>query len=348
MLAHPTSFSIPRSKWEKYEDIRNNIQKEIGFSQVVPLVSSYSYDAESEYIVSYAKCYFAITFRKGGWESLRHYEILLAGTLPYFLHVDLMDEKCLYCFPKKLLKRIHNLPGLPSEDFIIENIRSPEKFKVDFDKFDFKKYNELRNELLNHAQQNMLCSQVTHRMLLTSQNNTETFPKNLKNIKNILVHSSTSRGPQDYQRDLTIIGLLELGFTVYTMFDISFIFEDTENDLSKLYGRGFTYGKSLDISYRDKWKQINTIEEFPKENSLYIFTTKSNLRTYPGFCLDEGYDPKIFINGNDDLTHVDMRESPDNKSCIFFREYTSLHMNKYLLKKEKFYHFMKILLPMLY
>ena len=40
---------------------------------------------ESDYYKDYQRSYFAITCKKGGWDCLRHYEILANAVSPTFL-----------------------------------------------------------------------------------------------------------------------------------------------------------------------------------------------------------------------------------------------------------------------
>ena len=61
--------------------------------------STYLYSNEKDYINGYGDCLYALTKKKGGWECLRHYEILLAGTVPYFLDIKLIPEKTMYKYP---------------------------------------------------------------------------------------------------------------------------------------------------------------------------------------------------------------------------------------------------------
>lgn len=53
-------------------------------------ISQYSFGPadEKKYHAWYAKHRFAVTKRKGGWDALRHPEILAAGTVPLFEHLD--------------------------------------------------------------------------------------------------------------------------------------------------------------------------------------------------------------------------------------------------------------------
>ena len=321
-LVHSISFAIPSLKWNKYKHIRNSVHKTNDFSMIIPGgPKNYSYDKEDEYIAAYAKSYVAVTFRKGGVESLRHYEILLAGTLPYFLHIDLIPEGNLCAFPKDLLKRVINLPGMPSEDFVIQNIKTPHLLKIDHSVFSVKEYETLRQEFLLHVSNNVLCTHMVRNVLNTCVLNTiPPFPQQYSQQSTFFIHSLYFGGPQDYQRDLTCVGILELGYNLQTSFDISYLFEDYQGSLLNMYGRGFTYGRCVDSSLKKNWTRVRSTTEITP-NCIVIVSTKSN-RSFPNWNMFSG--PKIFIHGDDDMPTNTKRESPDGKSCIFYRELGSI------------------------
>lgn len=57
----------------------------------VPSVrKSYVFNTENLYYQQYAESYFGLTTKKGGWDCMRHYEIIRAGCIPYF--PDIVDK----------------------------------------------------------------------------------------------------------------------------------------------------------------------------------------------------------------------------------------------------------------
>src|SRR5690606_14734444 len=46
------------------------------------------------------------TFKKAGWDCLRHYEIIANGCLPYFVNLESCPNKTLTALPKALLLEI--------------------------------------------------------------------------------------------------------------------------------------------------------------------------------------------------------------------------------------------------
>ena len=90
IIKNPIQFSIPTLKWENYKNVREK-NKILDFSAMIPgEASTYIYSNEKDYINGYGDCFYALTTKKGGWNCLRHYEILLAGTIPYFLDIKLI------------------------------------------------------------------------------------------------------------------------------------------------------------------------------------------------------------------------------------------------------------------
>ena len=85
-MLNPIGFSIPKEKLCNYY-----IKKTKILSDLIPgNTKTYIYNTEEEYYNEYKQSYFAITKLKGGWDCMRHYEILADGCIPYFVNI----EKC--------------------------------------------------------------------------------------------------------------------------------------------------------------------------------------------------------------------------------------------------------------
>ena len=100
---YPISFAIPKKK----------IVKEINFKPLnvlAPIIpgkkSAYGYKNEQDYYKKYQDSIFALTYKKIGWDSLRHYEIIMNGCIPLFLNIDKCPNNSLTSLPKKLLFNI--------------------------------------------------------------------------------------------------------------------------------------------------------------------------------------------------------------------------------------------------
>ena len=123
-MLHQITFSIPTEKICKTYNLKTKI-----LSNLIPgNTSTYIYNNEEDYYNEYKTSYFAITSKKGGWDCMRHYEILANGCIPYFLNI----ENC----PKNTMSL------LPKELFIQSNILYEDKFKN-------KNINELKKEEIN-------------------------------------------------------------------------------------------------------------------------------------------------------------------------------------------------------
>jgi len=74
------------------------------YATIVPGdLSTYVYDNERDYYDGYQESFFGITFKKGGWDCLRHYEIIANGCIPYFLDLEYCPTHTMLSFPKKLI-----------------------------------------------------------------------------------------------------------------------------------------------------------------------------------------------------------------------------------------------------
>lgn len=111
----PIQFSVPRDRYAKGIHIKTQL-----VAKLIPACTKYSqhydtytFQTEDEYYADYANSYFAVTSKKGGWDCLRHYEIVAAGCLPYFINLkELPKETCKF-LPHELLQAVHNFPILP-------------------------------------------------------------------------------------------------------------------------------------------------------------------------------------------------------------------------------------------
>ena len=101
----PISFAVPKEK------ILKNINEKPD-NLLAPLIpgklSTYIYEDEKAYYNMYANSIFGITNKKLGWDSLRHYEILMNGCIPLFLNIEDCPKLTLTTLPKDRLLNIYN------------------------------------------------------------------------------------------------------------------------------------------------------------------------------------------------------------------------------------------------
>lgn len=107
----PINYAIHKSKIFLGE---KNIKQELSHSKpsldnCTPTSSSvYIFDNESDYYMDYQISKFGLTKKKGGWDSMRHYEILANKCIPLFENLSECPEYSLTNLPKKILVDINN------------------------------------------------------------------------------------------------------------------------------------------------------------------------------------------------------------------------------------------------
>ena len=101
----PISFAVPKEKI-----LKSINEKPINL--LAPLIpgrlNTYIYDDEKTYYNMYANSIFGITNKKLGWDTLRHYEILMNGCIPLFLNIEDCPKLTLTTLPKDRLLDIYN------------------------------------------------------------------------------------------------------------------------------------------------------------------------------------------------------------------------------------------------
>tara|TARA_A100001011_G_scaffold93942_1_gene98880 strand:+ start:1483 stop:2490 length:1008 start_codon:yes stop_codon:yes gene_type:complete len=121
------NFSVPKSKILKSIDMKP-------IHLVAPLIpgksKTYIYKNEEDYYKMYQKSIFGITYKKTGWDCMRHYEILMNGCLPLFLDIENCPDLTMKNLPKKKITEIKK-----NYEFIL-NKRNP--FKIFIKRFQKK------------------------------------------------------------------------------------------------------------------------------------------------------------------------------------------------------------------
>jgi len=98
--ANPITFGIPESQL-----IDHKPNKEKIFADIIPgKLETYKYHDEKEYYHDYAISYYGLTWKKGQWDTMRHYEILANRCIPYFSDIEDCPPLSLVSFPKEMIK----------------------------------------------------------------------------------------------------------------------------------------------------------------------------------------------------------------------------------------------------
>jgi hypothetical protein len=115
---HPISFSFPKEKIQK-----PNFNKSKMMAAPDPrAASSFSFFKEEDYYNEYNKSCFGVTIKKGGWDCMRHYEIMGSRAIPLFLDIDHCPNSILTTLPKKELFDILTVCREKGGDWIKENM----------------------------------------------------------------------------------------------------------------------------------------------------------------------------------------------------------------------------------
>ena len=96
---HPISFAIPACKI--VDEVQSKTRR-LAFIRPGEL-DTYIYKTESDYYKGYQESKWGLTFKKGGWDCLRHYEILANGCVPYFPDLSDCPNSIMTNFPKQII-----------------------------------------------------------------------------------------------------------------------------------------------------------------------------------------------------------------------------------------------------
>lgn len=150
----PIGFSFPK---EKITTIYNKTQT---CATVVPgHLDTYVFENENDYYLDYQKSYYGITHKKGGWDCMRHYEIIFNNCMPFFTDIEECPNNTLTFLPKDLLIEAKYLPGV-----IFDNSKTP-KIKIDDMLFDEVKYKKLLDEVVNYCKSTVTTEKMANYIL---------------------------------------------------------------------------------------------------------------------------------------------------------------------------------------
>ena len=206
--------------------------------------AQYQFDhtQQAEYYQMYRDSMFAMTQKKGGWDCLRHYEILANGCMPIFMGLDKCPKSTLVGFPKELV--------LGAMDALVP--------------WDEKGYEEYMGRLLKHVRSHVSCSALAERFLrIMGEKIGGGAP--VRKILMLCGHPGVN-----YSRELLWIGLKRvLGGAIgedkgdleeYAMEypRMGFLYDDFPLEgASGIYGKGFTYSRRLDSALKkgEEWNE---------------------------------------------------------------------------------------------
>lgn len=104
----PISFAQPDDKI-----VHGVLQKEKLVAHVIPGVAeTFIFNDEDDYFRDYAVSLFGFTWKKSGWDCLRHYEIISTGCMPLFLDIEKCPPTICTTYPKEILIEYYKNSGI--------------------------------------------------------------------------------------------------------------------------------------------------------------------------------------------------------------------------------------------
>ena len=101
-IVFPLSYALPEALFVKRLPARRDKLRDS--ARILPRDrSSMRFDTEEAYRAELHSSYFCMTYKKGGWDALRHYEVIAAGCMPFMPDIDYAPIYTMYHFPKQLV-----------------------------------------------------------------------------------------------------------------------------------------------------------------------------------------------------------------------------------------------------
>jgi hypothetical protein len=214
----PLPYCVPRQKIAASVPTR---KKHILADLVPGLPETYRFGAgeERHYYDMYRDSYFALTWRRGGWDCLRHYEILAAGCIPFFVDLDECPARTLASYPKRLVA------AAARELLPWREKHAPRYFRY------------LRR-LLTYTREQLTCDSLAEYFL-------SRFAR-LRGVRQPRILMLTGHRDVNYSRELLAIGLRQrCGARFVEVPKLEVLYKTCANP-GAAYGCGFTYSALLD------------------------------------------------------------------------------------------------------
>ncbi len=269
-------------------------------------MTTYTFDKykENEYNIMYRDSRFAITKMKGGWDCLRHYEILMNGCIPLFEDLKDCPKYTLTTYPKEYNDAAYELYNNWCEnDECIE------------------KYNVMCLQLLEHTRKHCTTSACA-----------KYFLKNMKNgdkVKNILL--ITCHHGVNYNREMLWIGLKRyiksINGVAVEYEKMPYLYDDFDNlSEHKYYGSNcYTFPKRIekDADYNMSESEIiNKIKNNFWDLIIYGKIGPDEFCTFPLYDIVKSHYNKnkiAFIFGGDEIFNLNITDAHSYHINMFDR-----------------------------
>ncbi len=146
---YPISFAIPEEKIWKDVNLKDKYKKIANYKPAHP-GTGYVYAEEKDYYNDYKTSFFALTHKKGGWDCMRHYEILANFCIPYFPDIQNCPIQTMNNFPKDMILKSNSL------------------FEQDFNPdINIKEYSTILNKIFEYTKNNLTTKKLAEYVLNT-------------------------------------------------------------------------------------------------------------------------------------------------------------------------------------
>ncbi|MFK7789309.1 MAG: hypothetical protein AB8C95_07465 [Phycisphaeraceae bacterium] len=186
---------------------------------------------QQAYYADYQQSYFGLTYRKGGWDCMRHLEIMANGCLPFFPGIDECPRFTMAHYPKVLIEKIyrHYASAISIKGFELSfDTEALQDWQDDYDAY--------VREAIDHTKQH-LTTRVMADYVLDKSGHAQ--------AKSVLFISNGQK--PDYLSDLLFIGLRQrLGAGCMDVKKVWWTYDTADAQrVGQLYGNGFTYTRHL-------------------------------------------------------------------------------------------------------
>lgn len=206
-------------------------------------------DNEAEYVHSYRMSRFVHTKKKAGWDCARHWEILSAGSVPFFVDIEASPEHTLAHLPRSLMLEARHFPGTHYDP-------TTQLVSIDHSVFDENKYQVLQQRILHLTRRRLTTEAIARDMM-------RRVGKSAEDLRSVLLMGCMEGGAQvDYMDVFVTHGWIQAlgGDRVTVMAPNPALFRWSppnetvpwdEASIKKayggdgLYGMGYSYGRRL-------------------------------------------------------------------------------------------------------
>lgn len=293
---YPLNFSFPSQQIQ-----RAPLAPRDHFLSTTYPGAPHSFSNWEDYLDEYRSSYFALSTRKGGWDTFRHLEILFCGAIPLMPRLGQSHPYALAHYPKGLVSSI--LDSLVTQGPAIPD-------------------DETREFLSQWAEYHLTTKAMASYVVDMAAMDTDRVV--------FIDRSLASR--TDYLSAFTFIGLSEvLGPRLIAAFEPSYLFDDFAGDTSRFYGKGFGYTKSIPRALKSRESlssdaPAQDLVELAESASAIVIGNYDANRDVVGDLLHAGIPPsKIVCVLGSDLPpdRALLRDIRRSEMTFFVREFSS-------------------------